>query len=370
MVLALLPYGEYINTSAYSSMSKRSVNTTKLSSKYHILNPPSRLPIELLETFVRIVENDGDATAAAHQLGISQPSISRRLSSLRKIVASDDDRPWLFLKGKRWQLTPAGRRVQGPVSDLVRKYQQVEQFVATNRTRVPWISVACGQTAAVGIVQEAVKRFAEEFPGVQVRVSVSRAQARIAGIAGGEFDLALVADNEATIRDVAGVELFVESIVRDRFMVAANPGPKAAWRKAWESLPVRRPLTAAEIVKLPLILPERDAERRQQFEEWFVESSGKLPNVAIEVGGWQTILRYAAAGLGVGLATNHVLLGFEPSSGSNLVARALEDSALQPETIRVIARKPQGQRRPDINRHAHRLLQLLRESAPSPKVTG
>ena len=335
------------------------------------MNQVSHIPFELMETFDCIVKNKGDATAAAQQLGISQPSISKRLSALRRIVAEDDDRPWLILKGKRWQLTQAGQRVHGVVSDLVKKYEQVEQFIADSGSLRPMVSIACGQTAAVGFVRAAVEQFAEELPEVQVRVSTTRGKARIVGVAGGQFDLAIVTDNEATIRDIAGMELFVEPIAVDRFVLVANPSEKSGWRKAWESLPVRRPLTAREIVDLPLILPERDAERRQQFDQWFADSCDEVPTIAIEVGGWQSILSYAAVGLGVGLVTEEAVRGFQESfaggMGSNLSVRALDESALQPEDVRVIARKPQGQPTPDINEHTQRLLDLLRKSAPRSK---
>ena len=51
------------------------------------------------------------------------------------------------------------------------------------------------------------------------------------------------------------MELFVDSIAVDRFVLVAHPSDDSAWRKAWQSLPVRRPLTAGDIVDLPLILP-------------------------------------------------------------------------------------------------------------------
>lgn len=138
-------------------------------------------------------------------------------------------------------------------------------------------------------------------------------------------------------------------------------------------MPVRRPLTAFDIVDLPLILPERDAERRQQFDHWFADSCDEVPTIAIEVGGWQSILSYSAVGLGVGLVTEEAVRGFQESAAgarhNSLTVRALEESALQPEGVRVIARKPQGQSTPDINEYTQRLLDLLRKSAPQAKGT-
>lgn len=327
------------------------------------------IPLELMQTYVRIVDNGGDATAAAQELGISQPSISKRLSALRRIVADVDDRPWLILKGKRWLLTSSGERVRGVVTELVRKYEQVEQFIADTSSARPTLSVACGQTAATGFVRSAMECFITSNPEVQIRISTTRGRSRIEGVAGGQFDLAIVTDSEALIRDAAGIELFVEPIAIDRFVLAANPAPKSAWAKAWESLPVRRPLTAKAIAGLPLILPEPDAGRRQQFDQWFTQSCDLLPCVTLEVGGWHSILSYVQSGIGVGFVPEQAVHSFEQnlcgrsSSKSGLSIKMLDEKAFPPDEIRVIARKQQGHDTPDLGSLAFEFYKLLKEFA-------
>jgi LysR family transcriptional regulator, positive regulator for ilvC len=331
----------------------------------------NHIPLQLMETFVKIVDNGGDATAAAQELGISQPSISKRLSALRRIVEGVDERPWLILKGKRWVLTPGGERVRGVVTELVRKYEQVEQFIADTSTARPRLSVACGQTAASGFVRLAVERFLETNPHVQIRVSMIRGRSRIEGVAGGQFDLAIVTDSESMIRDIAGIELFVESISMDRLVLAANPAVHSAWAKGWESLPVRRPLTAKEIASLPLILPEPDAGRRQQFDQWFANSWDQPAMVAMEVGGWQNILGYVQSGIGVGLVSEQAVKGFSQdfsgrSAGkARLSVKMLDEQTFTPAEIRVIARKQQGRDTPDLGSIATQFYELVKEFAPT-----
>jgi len=331
------------------------------------MTEPFHLPLELMQTFVKIVEHEGDATAAAQELEISQPTISRRLSALREIVGDTEDRPWLILKGKRWLLTPNGERVRGVISDLVRRYEQVEQFVGETQNARPVVSIACGQTAASGFVKEAVERLLEGNSGVRVRLSTPRGKARIEGVAGGQFDLAIVTDDEATIRDVAGIDLHIEPLRTDRFVVAANPTAKSPWGKAWNSLPVRRPLTAKDLIDLPLILPESDAGRRLQFDRWFRQTTSKVPNIVLEVGGWRTILRFAQSGLGIGFATEEAVYSIDqsklgrPASKSSLTIRHLDEKDFPADEIRLIARKQQGHDTPDLSTSAHDLYKLLKE---------
>lgn len=325
------------------------------------------VPLELMQTFVKIVDHEGDATAAAQELGISQPSISRRLAALREIVGDSEDRPWLILKGKRWLLTPGGERVRGVIADLVRKYAQVEQFIAESQKSAKLsVSIACGQTAASGFVRLAIEQLAEKNSDIRFQLSTPRGKSRIEGVAGGQFDLAIVTDDEATIRDVAGIDLHIERLQSDRFVVAANPTSKSAWAKVWESLPVRRPLTAKDLIDLPMILPEPDASRRQQFDSWFKRSTDKTPNVAFEVGGWQNLLRFAQSGMGVGFATESAVQSMEPfqlgrqGHKPSLAMRMLDEADFPPDQIRLIARKRQGHNTPDLSASAKTLFDLLR----------
>jgi Bacterial regulatory helix-turn-helix protein, lysR family len=108
---------------------------------------PSRLSLELLETFVALVEHDGDATHTAEQLGINQPSVSKRLAALRRLTAERIGQPWLMRKGKRWRLTPEGQRVRIVVADMVRRYQELERFVSSGAEGGPLVSIACGHTS-------------------------------------------------------------------------------------------------------------------------------------------------------------------------------------------------------------------------------
>jgi LysR family transcriptional regulator, positive regulator for ilvC len=326
----------------------------------------NHIPLDLMQTFIKIVDFGGDASAAAQALQISQPTISKRLAALKRLVGTEEGRPWLILKGKRWLLTPAGERVRGVVAELVRQYEKVEQFIEDGQEARATLAIACGQTAASGFVRDAVEQLLLESPEISVRIATPRGRARIEGVAGGQFDLAIVTDSETVIRDVAGIELYIEPLQLDRFVVVGNPPAKAPWGKAWDSLPVRRPLTAKEIADFPLILPEPDASRRQQFDRWFSQSNHKSPNAILEVGGWLSLLQFVHSGIGVGFATQRAVAAFEAMKATrtgaklSLVARALDEHDFPPDQVRLIARKPQGRDTPDFGASAQRFLGLLR----------
>ena len=181
--------------------------------------PPTRLPRELLETFVSVVEQEGDASAAAQRLGISQPTMSKRMAALRALTSS----PWLVRQGKRWLITNEGQRVQGVVSNLLQQQQQAEEFIALGGDARTTVSVACGQMAMLGFVGTAARKFARSQPNVRLRLATRRSRARIEGLVAGQFDMVVVAESDARIREIAGFELHSGQLYEDVVALAARP---------------------------------------------------------------------------------------------------------------------------------------------------
>ncbi len=321
------------------------------------------IPLELLQTFACLADFEGDATSAAAKLEISQPTISKRLSALRRSTAERNRQPWLLLQGKRWKLTAEGLRVRGVVADLVRRYDQMESFVTGQQPAKPAVAIACGQQAATAFVKSAVEQFLKERCDCRVQVSTPRGKARIEGVAGGQFDLAMVTDSEATIQRIARMELYIETIFTDRFVLVANPAAKASWAKQWQALPVDRPVAARDLVGLPFILPEPDAARRQQFDEWMHKATAQFVDVVLETGGWQSILEFAAAGWGVGLATESSFATAANRFPGKFVAKPLDAKQFPADAVRMIARKSHGVDEPELSTEAAALRACLQAVA-------
>jgi LysR family positive regulator for ilvC len=321
---------------------------------------PSRLSLELLETFVTLAEQEGDATRAAVQLGVNQPSVSKRLAALRRFTSERTGRPWLVRQGKRWQLTAEGQRVRVMVTDMVRRYEQMDRFVVSGAEGRPIVACACGQQAASGFVRGAVEQFLHENPKCRVRLSTARGQVRIEGVAAGQLDFALVTDTPATIRKIARREMYIEDLLQDHFVLAANPSGKATWARRWRDLPVNKPVAALELLDLPLILPEPDASRRQQFDDWCYRATARTLDVQVEVGGWQTILEFVASGLGVGLVPESAVELFCQRSRSKLTTRPLDSADFPADAVRLIARKAHGKEMPDLSELAGKMAEVLK----------
>jgi LysR family positive regulator for ilvC len=325
---------------------------------------PTRLSLELLETFVALAELDGDASRSAEKLAINQPSISKRLAALRRFTGERIGQPWLMRKGKRWRLTPEGQRVRVVVADLIHRYEEMERFVASGAEGKPLLALACGQQAASGFVRAAVERFLEENPGIQVRLSTPRGRTRIEGVAGGQFDLAIVTDSAPAIRKIARREMYIETLFDDCFVLVANPPARSEWGRRWHSLPADNPVTASDLLDLPFVLPEPDASRREQFDHWCYRATGKTWNVVLAVGGWQTILEFVASGIGIGLVPYSSVELCRQRGASRLTTRPLDPAEFPPDAVRLIARKAHGKEEPDLTEHGKRIVALIKENVP------
>lgn len=327
----------------------------------------AHVPFDLLETFVAVLNCDGDAARAALALDINQPSMSKRLATLRRLIAERTGNPWLLRFGKRWRPTDEGQRVRPVVSDLVARYAQLERFVAGGGPAADCVVLACGQQAAASFVREAIVCFRAERAATLVRLLTPRGRARIQGVAAGQFDLACVTEPPAVIRQLARSELSIEPLLEDRFVLAACPAPRSPWGKQWKHLAEDRPVRAEELVDLPFVLPEADAARRQQFDEWTSRATGRLLKAVVEIGGWQTMLDYVAEGVGVGLVPESALSIYASGGRRKLSVRRLTTEDFPPDHVRLIARKAHGQDAPDLSEAAARLRVLLLEAASGHK---
>ncbi|MEX0585573.1 MAG: LysR family transcriptional regulator, partial [Pirellulales bacterium] len=257
---------------------------------------PSNLSFELLETFVKLIENGGDAATTAKQLDINQPSMSKRLGHLQ-ISGPVLARPWLVREGKTWKLTAEGQKSLPAVRDLIKRYEQLKTFV--EEVDRPDVSFACGRQSAMGFVRVALSKYRQKHADSPVRISTLRGQARIEGVASGSLDLATVTHDEPTINTIARRDLHIETIATHRLALVC--GVKSAWAAQLAKLPkTKAPLTALEA--FPLILPEADAGVRAGLDELLRKHAllNRL-KIQLEIGGWRTILEYVVDGMGVGL---------------------------------------------------------------------
>jgi LysR family transcriptional regulator, benzoate and cis,cis-muconate-responsive activator of ben and cat genes len=258
------------------------------------------LSFELLETLVVLIRVGGEASVAMKELGINQPSLSKRLKYLQH-AGPLLDRPWLVRKGKTWELTDEGRRVWQAVAELVDRYDNLETFLHGDRSPASSLRFSCGQLMAAGLVRDALRLIHREHPQTMLRISTLRGQSRIEGVSNGSLDLAIVSHDEASILEIARRPLHVEPLVSHGLaLICAQSAP---WIRVVRGLP-KDAVQVGALAEFPLIVPEPDAGIRQVIDEALRrEGRSNSVNIVLELGGWSTILAYVRDGFGVGVVS-------------------------------------------------------------------
>ncbi len=316
------------------------------------------LSFELLETLVALIRAGGEASSAMKGLGINQPTLSKRLKYLQH-AGPLLDRPWVERRGKSWELTEEGKRVWPAVLELVEGHENLQAYLSGggNAPESAPVRFACGQTMAAGLVREALRMFRKKDPLSVLRISTLRGRARIEGVSNGSLDLAIVTHDEPTILEIARRPLHIEPLVqhgllpglRDRFPLEPV---RAGLPK--EGVPVEG------LERFPLIIPEADAGVRKGLDE-ALRRRGVLArlDVALEIGGWGTILAYVRDGLGVGIVSEAAVV--DPKG---LIVRPLDPEVFPPIEARLIARRLAGSGEAlDLSEHAEAWRAMLREVA-------
>lgn len=296
---------------------------------------PVSLSFDLLLTFVRLMENDGDASQTARLLKINQPSMSKRLRYLQ-LKSPVLPHPWLVREGKTWKLTPDGERALPAVRDLIGRYEQLVIFVGEHELQQPDLTFACGRESALGFVRDALLEFRRHHSSVRLRICSMRGASRIEGVANGALDLATVSHDPASILEISRRDLYIEDpLVLHRLALICRQGTE--WAGALERLPKTKVLPKS-LVDLPLIIPDQDAGIRRGLDDVFRRFQVlQHLNIALEVGGWAAIMAYVASGVGVGIVSEAAV----PET-SGYVLRFFDPAAIPPIATRLICRREFG----------------------------
>lgn len=260
-----------------------------------------------LRNFHAIVRT-GSVTAAARELGVSQPSASRMLAELERMVGFD-----LFYRDP-------GRLV--PTGDALRLFEEVDLALAQiNRTlslasdiaefRTGQLKLVAPPSFAEGVLPDIVSSFLSSYPNIRLTIdsrSVETARSLIASRAvdGGFLKL-----------PIDGPDLRPVKVVTSKTVCLMPPGHR---------LTAHSSLTPRLLHGEPLILLGHGRASRLQIESAFADA-GFSPKVSVDT---HTIGSAAAlAARGVGIALVNELLARTYLRTNDLVVRSFKPKLIQ-----------------------------------------
>ena len=250
--------------------------------------------LEQLAGFVEVAAT-GHFTKAAAALHLAQPSLSRQISTLEKELGAElfhRAHGHISLTAAGQTLLPTARRM---LADAEAVRRDMDELAGLRRGR---IRLGATPTLCVSLVAEAISRFHRDHPGIELELVEKGSRELIEALGAGELDLALITRTldpgpqmpRLAMRSVLGEDLVV--------IAAAGGGTDLTGRDR---------ITLAEVAELPQVLFHHGYDLREATSAAF-ESAGLSPNVVVEGGEMDAVLRFVERGLGLAIVPAMVLV--------------------------------------------------------------
>ena len=263
-------------------------------------------PMELqqLRYFVAVAAT-GKFTAAARDLHVAQPSISKQVRKLEDELGAallERRRTGVVLTDAGAILLPWAKRM---LADLDGARSEVAGLATLERGR---LSVGATPSLSTVLLPRVLASFHTEHPGITLSVVEAGSRDLVDRLAAGELDLALV------ILPLPREELFETTpLIREELVLAVAKDHPLARRKT---------VKVGELRGVPLVMFREGYDLRSATIT-ACEQAGFHPTFAIEGAEMDGVLRMAAAGVGVAVVPRMVV-----ERGGPLVAVRLSQPTL------------------------------------------
>lgn len=240
-----------------------------------------------LRIFVAICET-GSATAAGEMLYLAQPSISLALSELESHYGVK-----LFDRiGRRLQITQAGQFFLPRAIQIVNLFDTITQEMSSLDFKGT-LRVGASVTIGTYLLPAALVAFREQFPDMEVIVSIAHSGKIEQDVLENNIDLGLVETN------IQNESLCQQPFARDHILWICAPDHPFANSKN---------VSFEKVVTQPILLWEAKSRRRSLLESIFREK-GYILNPTWQSISAQAILSAVISGMGISFLSRTLVSG-------------------------------------------------------------
>jgi DNA-binding transcriptional LysR family regulator len=242
---------------------------------------------------LRELHHRGTIAAVAAALSYSSSSVSQQLSQLEREVGV----PLLVKSGRRVRLTPAAELLVSHTGDVLEQMEALEAALAATGDAVAGtVRLAVFQSAALGIVPQALTLFADEYPALRVEITQREPESALAAVWAREFDL-VIAEQYPGHAAPRLAELDREPLCEDELRLAARDTA----------------ITAAADARAAAWVMEPRGTASRHWAEQLCRVAGFEPDVRFETADLQAHIRLVESGHAVALLPDLVWGGGAPS---------------------------------------------------------
>ena len=234
--------------------------------------------LDELESFIQVARL-GSFSAAAQQLHISQPAMSKRIQSLEHHLGVT-----LFDRlGTRVRLTPAGELLVVKATAMLDLSKDMERDVGNLAQTVSGrLSMATSHHIGLHRLAPVLQRFTQDYPEVELDIQFEDSEVAHNLVRAGDIELAVVTLNPAG--EIEQPDLKTETVWEDPLcFVNAKPLPEVT--------------SLNQLATLPCILPGPNTFTGRIVTERFA-SQGLVLNPALSTNYLETISMLVSVGVG------------------------------------------------------------------------
>lgn len=243
----------------------------------------------------------GSFSAAAKELGISQPSVSNHISALERHFQVQ----LVQRNGRHAEPTEPCREVLSRIRSILAMTKEVE-LVLEGRRQLQSGSLRLGYST-YQFAMPILSKFMARFPDIAIEARSMASLDLMPMLLDGKFDVAFVTAQEAP-KGLHCFELRTEDIV----VVAPKHHPLAQ----------KTTICWHELAQYPLVQRENSSETRRAFEK-AAQNAGVTLNTVLALGSWGSIVSTIHAGMGIGAA-----MAGEVKPNDELIPLRLEGEAM------------------------------------------
>ena len=277
----------------------------------------------------------------ADRLGISQPALSKQISSLEKELGvrlfNRDTTPL--------SLTPAGScYVETAKEMLYREERLLREMERFRSGEAGCLDIGVSPFRSQHLLPEIIKKLKKRYPGIAIRLHEPPSDQIRKETAEGKYDFAIVnLPVDEAVLDVIPIE-------KERLVLAV---PNGMLDKLSEVPKGEMPqVNLKACAELPFVAAKQTQEMRQYFDKLFA-TAGIHPAVTVEVTGLTSAWAMVQAGIGAALLPLRFVDGENKHDGVRLFAIKSNLSTRQPV---IITRRGQA-----LTEHAQYAIELLTE---------
>lgn len=248
----------------------------------------SVLNLEQLRTFSLVVLT-GSFSAAADQLGLSQPAVSMQVRQLERRLGVR----LLERVGRGVTVTTAGAALMSHVPGIAAAVEVAINAATSFSAGVTGrVRLGASVTTCLYLLPPVLRQLRERFPALSIAVSTGNTEDFVRRIEGNTLDLALVT------LPVSSRGLSATPILKDEFVAIAR-SDTYAWPKR---------LNAQVLNDFPLVKFDGGTSTQGIVDQW-LRKRGATPQAAMELDSVEAIKALVAAGLGCAIVPRMAVTG-------------------------------------------------------------